>query len=689
MALTLRIPKGSPLTYAECDANFSGLADGSNLDAIALAAKTFTSLALSASLTVGDLTAGRVPYASTGGLIVDSSLMTFDATNKILTVGDGATDSIGVVIGYSGTSGISGIWSTRQARTISNALIADYGGVTTIGGSARIRVAPGGSEKFAVYLTGGHGALIDAGVATADVNALNITQTWNNGAVTFTSIKADITDTASDAASLLMDLRVDGVSRVAARKDSRIIFNDGTVGGQIGLVTGLLNSLSIYRQDGIEAFRFNGHGGNERFFMTSQWIGFGSSASPDLSLHRVDASTFEINNSTQGQYRDLRARTLFPGGGATVTVDTPMVNGSQTWNNGAVAFTAIKADITDTASNAASLLMDLQVGGVSQFNVVKNGTISYGGTGIVHQIIPKTSNIIHFFRASDGFGSSIVAGNQVALSNGFEVRSGFTYDSQGDREGFFGRGPGPGSIATAAFTTTGMVGWTASATEAYGVFDTAISRISAGVIGVGTGAAASIAGSLSLTNITAAGTLTYGGVTLTNAVTGTGKMVLDTSPTLITPALGTPSSGVISACTSTSMVMVTPVLGTPTSGNLSNCTADGTDNVGFLEIPQNSKSVAYELVLADSGKHIFHPSADTTARIWTIPANASVAFPIGTAVTFINQISAGVITIAITTDTMYLAGAGTTGSRTLAAHGIATAVKMTATTWIISGTGLT
>lgn len=106
-------------------------------------------------------------------------------------------------------------------------------------------------------------------------------------------------------------------------------------------------------------------------------------------------------------------------------------------------------------------------------------------------------------------------------------------------------------------------------------------------------------------------------------------------------------------------------------------------------IPQNSKSAAYTLVAADAGAHIFHPSADTTARIWTIPANASVAFPIGTAITFINQNGAGVITIAITSDTMRLAGAGTTGSRTLAANGIATAVKVTSTEWIISGTGLT
>lgn len=106
-------------------------------------------------------------------------------------------------------------------------------------------------------------------------------------------------------------------------------------------------------------------------------------------------------------------------------------------------------------------------------------------------------------------------------------------------------------------------------------------------------------------------------------------------------------------------------------------------------IPQAIKSAAYTLVLADAGYHLLHPSADVTARIWTIPANASVAFVIGTAITFVNQNAAGVITIAITTDTMRLAGAGTTGSRTLAANGVCTAVKLTATEWLISGTGLT
>ena len=105
-------------------------------------------------------------------------------------------------------------------------------------------------------------------------------------------------------------------------------------------------------------------------------------------------------------------------------------------------------------------------------------------------------------------------------------------------------------------------------------------------------------------------------------------------------------------------------------------------------IPQNAQSAAYTFVLTDAGKHILHPSADTTARIFTIPANGAVAFPIGTVLTVINQASAGIVTLAITTDTMRWSPAGTTGSRYIAANGIATCVKLTATEWIVNGMGL-
>ena len=151
---------------------------------------------------------------------------------------------------------------------------------------------------------------------------------------------------------------------------------------------------------------------------------------------------------------------------------------------------------------------------------------------------------------------------------------------------------------------------------------------------------------------------------LTQTVSGSGSIVLTTSPTL-----------------------VTPVLGTPTSGQLSGCTVDGTDAVGFRNTPVNSQSADYTLVLADSGKTIFHPASDANDRTFTIPAESSVNYAVGTVVTFIN-LSANDLTIAITTDTMYLAGDGATGSRTLAEYGVASAVKVASTTWVVSGNGL-
>ena len=162
--------------------------------------------------------------------------------------------------------------------------------------------------------------------------------------------------------------------------------------------------------------------------------------------------------------------------------------------------------------------------------------------------------------------------------------------------------------------------------------------------------------------------------------------------------LGTPSSANLAAAVTdetgtgalvfaNTPTLVSPVLGTPTSGNLSNCTADGTNSVGFKNIPVNSQSTAYTLILSDAGKTILHPIADNNARTFTIPANISVAYPIGTSVTFVNLINT--VTIAITSDTMYLASDGTTGNRTLAAYGVATAIKVASTTWVISGNGLT
>lgn len=65
---------------------------------------------------------------------------------------------------------------------------------------------------------------------------------------------------------------------------------------------------------------------------------------------------------------------------ATQTTSKPVLDLSQTWNNAAVTFTGLKFNVTDTTSAAASLLMDLQVGGASKFQVTKGGVLWFGNT---------------------------------------------------------------------------------------------------------------------------------------------------------------------------------------------------------------------------------------------------------------------------------------------------------------------
>lgn len=102
---------------------------------------------------------------------------------------------------------------------------------------------------------------------------------------------------------------------------------------------------------------------------------------------------------------------------------------------------------------------------------------------------------------------------------------------------------------------------------------------------------------------------------------------------------------------------------------------------------QSSQSSNYTLVLTDANKHILHPTGAGSSDVYTIPSNSIVAFPIGTLVTFINEDS-NAVSIAIDADTLTLAGTTTSGTRTLTQNGIATAVKITSTKWLISGVGL-
>lgn len=115
--------------------------------------------------------------------------------------------------------------------------------------------------------------------------------------------------------------------------------------------------------------------------------------------------------------------------------------------------------------------------------------------------------------------------------------------------------------------------------------------------------------------------------------------------------------------------------------------APSTTAAGYLGAPQNLGLDAGNVALAltDCGKHLYHTDGNT--RTLTIPANVSVAFPIGTVIAGVNENGAGVLTIAITTDT--LRWGSSTGSRSVAANGSFTLLKVAAAVWRLTGDGIT
>lgn len=199
-----------------------------------------------------------------------------------------------------------------------------------------------------------------------------------------------------------------------------------------------------------------------------------------------------------------------------------------------------------------------------------------------------------------------------------------------------------------------------------------------------------------LTDTTSSGTVAnaytnnFGGNTIaaSNTVTYTnyGTMFVNT-PTAGTNVTITNPYSIITASNilvgSTGTGVITAVAANAT-------TSSTAASVGYIGLPQSATNTTATLAIGDVGKHIY---VNTSGQTITIPAAASVAYPIGTTITFIAGPSASTVTIAITTDTMYLVGTGTTGSRTLAAHGMATAVKVSGTSssgvWYINGSGLT
>lgn len=112
-------------------------------------------------------------------------------------------------------------------------------------------------------------------------------------------------------------------------------------------------------------------------------------------------------------------------------------------------------------------------------------------------------------------------------------------------------------------------------------------------------------------------------------------------------------------------------------------TVDGND---LRDIPQRIATGSTNLVALDRGAHLYLNSA--IAADVNIPANATVAFVIGTAIVLYNH-GAGAWAVKPGGGvTLTFAGAGTTGNRTIGTKGMATLLKVGTDAWVISGAGV-
>lgn len=208
---------------------------------------------------------------------------------------------------------------------------------------------------------------------------------------------------------------------------------------------------------------------------------------------------------TTGKLCVSAASVNFPitGSGATVVASAPLLDLTQTWNNAAVVFTGLRANFTPTASNAGSLLLDLQNAGATQWSVRQDGIVTQAGAlnitaGGVN--LNGTGNILVAnggFRINgvNGVGINFTATNGVTLPSGGSVSWSSTVAEAGAADVKLTRvSAGAMKLAGASGTGQGIVvhtpGALASLPACSATYDGAVASINDGAAALAWGASA-------------------------------------------------------------------------------------------------------------------------------------------------------------------------------------------------------
>ena len=328
-------------------------------------------------------------------------------------------------------------------------------------------------------------------------------------------------------------------------------------------------------------------------------------------------------------------------------------------------FAAISATTAQTVTTAA------------QPNITSTGTLT---SLTVTGALGVTTGVI----TGDGGGiSNVVAGNISGTVNNAVLAQEVINSAQ----------PNIGSVGTLTalnvndtIVSVGLTANTGDITVTAGVFAGDGGSIS-NVVGAnvtGEVGFSAVANSVAIANVSGAGniaTVNLDGNTA-NYLDGTGSW----GPVTATSAT---TAGTVTTAAQPNITSLGTLVDLTVTGNIAGANINANTNgfaIGYKEIPPVVLSANDTIALEDSGKHFRSTTAGNITL--SIPTNATVAFPTGTAISIVEQAAGNILVNAISGVTLYQAGNSTVGNRVISTYGVATLMKVDTDTWFISGTGV-
>ena len=636
------------------------------------------------------LSRDTVLSSSSGGSLVD-----FAAGTKDVFVTYPAERSV-----YEDATGSININITGNAATASNATSAII--ATNIAGGASGSIPYQTGANATTFLASGTGVLI-GGAAPSYTMSPSLTQVTVAGNPT---LALQVATKQYVDALIASGIHFHAPVRVESPINLNATYNNGTAGvgatltnagTQVALV---IDGVTVSAADRVLIYSQTTQTQNGIYVVTD----VGSGATNWVLTRASDADTYVINSAAGLS----EGSTVFVQQGATGAGETYTCNTSGTITFGTTNITFVQISTAQIYSAGAGLTLT-----GTQFSLTTPVTAALGGTGLTS---PGTNGNVLVSNGTAWTSAAMAAGikfTDVKTSNyTAAVNDGVqTNTTAGSFTVTLPATPATGAqvIITDAGNTWGTnnltVGRNGSTIE--GVASDLICNISSVAVQLvysGTTwtvfAQAGGAGGVIDINSQTTGTLTVsrggtGATTLTGVVKGTGTSAL----TAGTVALGSEVSGTLpvgnGGTGATTLTANNVLLGNGTSavqvvapGTTGNVlTSNGTTWTSaaapssVVQYPQNSQSADYTLVIGDAGKQIFHPASDVANRTYTIPSDASVAFPIGTVVLFTVENGGSFVTVAISSDTL-VSGTGVTGSIVVPVNNTLMCIKVTATKWM-------